>query len=62
MRHYPSPLVDYLRRHGRTRVMFRANYPMITPATALDGIDALNLGDEAKALFLGANAQRVFGL
>jgi len=59
---YPAALVDYMRSHGRAKVLFGSNYPMITPAKALDGFDALGLDDEAKALFLGENAQRVFKL
>ena len=59
---YPSALVDYLRRHGRTKVLFGTNWPMIPPARALDGLASLQLGAEVEALFLGANARRVFGL
>jgi hypothetical protein len=35
---------------------------MITAAKALEGLDALGLDAEAKALFLGGNAARVFGI
>ncbi len=42
--------------------MFGTNYPMIEPAKALEGIDELGLDAEAKALFLGGNAARVFKL
>jgi len=43
-------------------VLFGSNYPMITPAKALDGLDSLGLDDRTKALFLGENARRVFKL
>lgn len=59
---YPAALVDYMRGHGRTKVLFGTNYPMITPAKALTELAALGLDDQAKALFLGGNAQRVFKL
>ncbi len=59
---YPPALVQFMRRHGRRKVLFGSNYPMITPAKALEGLDALGLDDETKALFLGENALRVFGL
>lgn len=59
---YPLALVDYMRRHGRTKVMFGTNYPMITPARALAGLDNLGLDEEPRALFLGGNAARVFDL
>ncbi|MEM6626555.1 MAG: amidohydrolase family protein, partial [Pseudomonadota bacterium] len=59
---YPDALVSYMRAHGASKVMFGTNYPMITPQKALAGLDDLGLGDRAKALFLGGNAQRVFKL
>ncbi len=59
---YPRDLVDYMRGHGRKKVLFGSNFPMITPAECLAGLDALELPDEARALFLGGNAQRVFRL
>ncbi|MEM1133137.1 MAG: amidohydrolase family protein [Pseudomonadota bacterium] len=59
---YPPELVRYMQGHGRHKVLFGTNYPMITAAKALAGLDKLGLDDEAKALFLGGNAQRVFGI
>lgn len=59
---YPPALVDFLKAHGRHKVLFGTNYPMMTPAKALQGLDTLALDDEVKAAFLGGNAQRVFGL
>ncbi len=58
----PSELVGYMRTSGRRRVLFGSNYPMIDPAICLKGLDELGLDDEARALFLGGNAARVFGL
>lgn len=62
VKRYPAALVEYLRGHGRSKVLFGTNYPMITPAKALEGLEQLGLGAETQALFLGGNAQRVFGL
>jgi predicted TIM-barrel fold metal-dependent hydrolase len=59
---YPRVLVDYLRAHGRRKVPFGSNWPMIAPAKALDGLAQLGLDAESAALFLGGNAQRVFKL
>lgn len=59
---YPAPLVEFMRGHGRDKVLFGTNYPMITPEKALKGIDKLELDDEAKRLFLDENARRVFKL
>jgi uncharacterized protein len=59
---YPPALLDFLRGHGRHKVLWGSNYPMLNPAQALAGIDALSLDDEARALFLAGNAQRVYRL
>lgn len=59
---YPPALVDYMRGHGSSKVMFGTNYPMMSPAKAMEGLDELGLDGAARARFLGTNAQRVFGL
>jgi len=59
---FPRELVEYLRGHGKKKVLFGSNFPMISPAECLAGLDALGLSDEARALFLGGNASRVFRL
>lgn len=43
-------------------MLFGTNYPMITPAKALEGLDDLNLDQETQDLFLFENAARVFDL
>ena len=62
VKRYPGALVEFMRGHGRAKVLFGTNYPMIMPAKAMAGLDALGLDASATAMFLGANAQRVFGL
>lgn len=59
---YPPALVEFLRGHGRHKVLFGTNYPMIMPAKALEHLDDLGLDDDARRLFLADNAQRVFNL
>ena len=60
---YPPELVALMkRRGGRRRVLFGSNFPMLTPADCLAEVDELGLDDEARALFLGGNAARVFGV
>jgi uncharacterized protein len=59
---YPPELVRYLRGHGRKKVLFGSNFPMIFPQHALADLDALELDAEARQLFLSGNAQRVFRL
>lgn len=57
---YPAELVRYMSGHGRRKVLFGTNYPMITAAQALKRLDELGLDDEARELFLGGNASRLF--
>ncbi len=62
LQRYPEQLIRFMRSHGRNKVLFGTNWPMIAPRKALEGIEAAGLDDEAKRLFLGANAARVFKL
>ncbi|MDL0431748.1 amidohydrolase family protein [Marinobacter sp. TBZ242] len=59
---YPQALIEFMRGHGRSKVLFGTNYPMITPAKALENLDELSLDDEARQLFLSGNACRIFNL
>lgn len=61
-RRYPPALVEFLRGHGRRKVLFGSNHPMIPPGDCLAELDALALDDEARRLFLHDNAVRVFAL
>lgn len=62
VKRYPEQLIKYMRGHGARKVLFGSNYPMIMPGHALDGLDALGLSPETKALFLSGNAKRVYAL
>jgi uncharacterized protein len=62
VRRYPPELVAYLGGHGRRKVLFGTNYPMITPERALADLPALELDAETERLFLAGNAQRIFRL
>lgn len=59
---YPPELLRFMRGHGKHKVLFGTNYPMINPAKALEGLDAIELAAETRELFLWQNAQRVFRL
>ncbi len=62
-RRYPPELVAYLRsRGGRRKVMFGTNHPMIAPQQALADLDAHELDEETRELFLRGTAERVFAL
>ena len=59
---YPRELVDYLRGHGRRKVLFGSNHPAWPAADCLADLAGLELDDETAGLFLHGNAERVFGL
>jgi len=42
--------------------MFGTNYPMLMASACLEGMESLELGEEAKQRFLSDNARRVFKL
>jgi uncharacterized protein len=59
----PHELVRFMRtRTGQQKVLFGSNYPMITPAHALAGLDQLLHDDNASRAYLHGNAERVFKL
>jgi predicted TIM-barrel fold metal-dependent hydrolase len=62
VKRYPPNLVAYLKAHGREKVLFGTNWPMIAPAKALEGLDELALDEATRASFLAGNAARVFKL
>lgn len=59
---YPADFVEFMRGRGARKVLFGSNYPMLTAAACLEGVESLGLGDEARRLFLSDNARRVFKL
>jgi predicted TIM-barrel fold metal-dependent hydrolase len=59
---YPPELVAFMAQHGRRKVLFGSNFPMIQPMDALRELPALNLSEEVRADFLSENARRVFNL
>ena len=59
---YPRDLVEYLRGHGRKKVLFGSNHPAWPAKACLEDFEALELDAEVERLFLYENAQRVFAL
>ena len=47
-----------MRGHGRSRVLFGTNWPMLSPARSLERLDSLGLDDEATELYLGGGRMR----
>jgi hypothetical protein len=62
VRRYPTELVDYLRAHGRRKVLFGSNSPAWPAEDCLQDFESLNLDPAATALFLYENAARIFKL
>lgn len=61
-RRYPRELVEYLRGHGRKKVLFGSNHPAWPPKECLEDFHTLELDAETQELFLHKNAERVFSL
>ncbi len=61
-RRYPPELVTYMRGHGRKKVLFGSNWPMIEPRKCIAEVGALGLDAEGEQAFLHGNAARVFGI
>jgi predicted TIM-barrel fold metal-dependent hydrolase len=61
-RRYPPELVAFMKGHGRRKVLFGSNFPMILPATAMEELPSLGLEDAVRRDFLHENASRVFRL
>lgn len=59
---YPAELVAYIKAHGKRKVMFGSNYPMLTPEVCLSELDRLGLDGETSEFFLRQNARAVFSL
>lgn len=59
-RRYPAALVEYLRRHGRRKVLFGSNHPFWPATDCLSGLDDLQLDDETTQAFLHDNAVAAF--
>jgi hypothetical protein len=59
---YPPELVAYMKGHGRRKVLFGSNFPMILPADCLADLSTIGLDEQSSRLFLHDNAARVFKL
>lgn len=62
VRRLPAAFVDYMTGLGQDRVMFGTNWPMLSPARCLEGLERLGLTDSQADAYLGGTARRVFGL
>ncbi|MNF54661.1 Amidohydrolase [compost metagenome] len=59
---FPAELVTYMRGAGKHKVLFGSNYPMLTGADCLEGLEELDLSEDVLRSFLAQNARRAFKL
>lgn len=59
---YPAEFAQYMQSSGCKKVMFGTNYPMLTAAACLQGLDDLGLAQDARKRFLFENASKLFGI
>jgi predicted TIM-barrel fold metal-dependent hydrolase len=59
---FPPEFRSYLQSHGRAKIMFGSNYPMLTPSACLSDLDSLALEEATRTDYLGQTASRVFRL
>jgi len=59
-RHWPAPVLDFLRGPGRAKVMFATNFPTVGHRHALAQVGELALPPAVEADLLGGTARRVF--
>jgi predicted TIM-barrel fold metal-dependent hydrolase len=61
-KYWTPEFVRFIDAHGRNKVMWGTDFPMISHERSLREIEGLGLRDEAKQRLLRDNALRVFGL
>lgn len=61
-RYYPPQLLQFLRTHGRHKVLFGTNFPMLPFERCMEQARELELSDKVAGDFFGGNAARVFKL
>lgn len=59
---FPPSFVDFMKGPGRGRVMFGTNWPMLSPAKCLSGIEGLGLSEMELNAYKAETAKKVFGL
>jgi len=59
---YPPALREYMRGHGRRKVLFGSNFPQLRLDKCMQQVKAMQLPEDIERRFLGENAARVFNL
>lgn len=58
----PPGFIQLMKETGNKRILFGTNWPMLSPAHCLKGLDSLGLDETASRNFLYDNAKRVYNL
>lgn len=61
-RYYPPPLIEFMKQHGRQKVLFATNFPMLEFKRCVDQVEQLDLPPAVREDFLSNNTKRVYGL
>ena len=61
-KYWTPELVKFIDAHGRNKVMWGTDFPMITHERSLREVDQLGLREDSKQKLLRENALRIFGL
>jgi uncharacterized protein len=59
---FPADFIEFMTGPGSGRVMFGTNWPMLSPAQCLEGVERLGLTEKQHQAFLGNTARKVFRL
>jgi predicted TIM-barrel fold metal-dependent hydrolase len=60
-KYVPEPILEVLRRRNKTKLMWSSDYPILPFDRTITEGRAIELPDDSRANFLGANALQVFG-
>jgi predicted TIM-barrel fold metal-dependent hydrolase len=61
-RYYPAAFVHFLRTFGKRKCIWASDWPILSVGDALSGLEALELSDEVRTLFLHDNVIEAFAL
>lgn len=61
-RYWDDELITFMQAHGKDKVMWGTDYPVVYFDQSLEQVEELGLSDEVAEKFLGGNAIRVYDL
>jgi predicted TIM-barrel fold metal-dependent hydrolase len=60
-KYVPEPILEVVRRRNKTKLMWSSDYPILPFDRTITEGRAIELPEDSRANFLGANALQVFG-